>query len=975
MYNSDMPSVSNILQMRRDRRAKASKPPTGRLGLGCAFLFTLTLATLFIAVPLAYASALQDLPSLATLPLLLEPPNGLLLHPTQIFDRSGEHILQTVQNPAIEERNYLPLSEKTAPGADEFIAPALVDATVTIVDPSFWENPGFSLNGISDTQPTTLAQRLVADLLLSAEEPGLDQAIRERILAWQITNEFGREKVLEWYLNSLYYGNLAYGADAAAQVYFDKSASELTLAEAALLTAVGEAPTLNPIDAPEEALKRQKIVLEAMVFQGYITPEEALEAGAIKLEFRTPVTDAENPAQIYLNLVWEQLAPFYDLEQIERGGYKIITSLDYDLQHQATCTRDALLERLASSHSGQSTGSEDCPAARLLPTLALDRQELPPDLSATLVVLQPATGQILALVGDTSKGLDPTHLPGRPPGSMLTPFLYLTAFTRGFSPASLLWDVPIQSPDIITPSPAAYQGPVRLRTALANDYMNPAVQTMIQIGADNVWQTTQKMGLTSFARFAGDTTPATCRGCALLFDEGEVTLLEITHAYSTFANQGLMVGQPFGMADENSLPPLHPIAILNITDQQGQEWLAEPNLERRPVITQQLAYLVTHILSDEGARWPSLGHPNPLEIGRPAAEKVGGSADQLDTWTIGYTPQTLVGVWAGNGVSNSSAGGQVPATVSAALWHALTQYATQEIPATSWEVPPGLSIVDVCDPSGQLPTRHCPTVVSEVFLNGNEPTQYDSLYRAFQINRETELLATVFTPPELVEERVYMLVPSAASDWAKSARVPVPPESYDVIAQPPIEESAQIKAPQMFTNVRDEVEIWGTASGEGFLSYRLQAGQGLNPQVWIQISEDVTTPIENGLLTTWDTNELNGLFAVQMIVLRDNRRVDTNTIQITIDNQAPEVAIPYPEEGQKFPYKFNEFVTLQAEARDNIGLQAVTFYVDDRQLLEQTQPPFAVPWRVSPGEHTLRVEVMDFAGNTTETSVVFIVEE
>jgi len=364
-----MPSVPHTIKMRQRRNEIDRKNPSGRLGLGCAFIFTLLLAIMFIAVPIAYASSIQDLPSLATLPLLLEPPDGLLLHPTQIFDRSGEHILQTVQNPAIKERHYLPIPEEADNITDEFITPAVISATVTIVDPTFWSNPGFSPEGLFPDQPTTLAQRLVADLLLANEEPGLSRAIRERILGWQLVSQFGRSKVLEWYLNSTYYGNLAYGIDAASQVYFGKSAANLSLAEAALLTAVGEAPTLNPIDAPEEALKRQKIVLEAMVAQGHITPDEAIAAAAVQLEFREPVINVDTPAQNYVNLVWDQLAPFYDLEQIERGGYHIITSLDYDLQLQATCTRDALIDRLQGTNGDQLHDPESCPASRLLPTL------------------------------------------------------------------------------------------------------------------------------------------------------------------------------------------------------------------------------------------------------------------------------------------------------------------------------------------------------------------------------------------------------------------------------------------------------------------------------------------------------------------------------------------------------------------------------------------------------------------------------
>ena len=423
-----MPSVPHILRMRQRRWMIASRNPSSKLGLGIAVLFTLSLITIFIALPIGYVSTIQDLPSIETLPSLFEPPNGLLLDPTQIYDRTGRHILQTVQNPVIEERRYLPISEKSDPQAEEFISDNLVRATISIVDPAFWDSPGFVLN-ITDDQPSTsISQHMVRNFLLTGEEPGLTYWIRERILAWQIVNQFGHEKVLEWYLNSQYYGNLAYGVDSASQVYFGKPASALTLAEAALLTSVGEAPTLNPIDAPEESINSQKIVLDAMVGQGYISSAEATKAVQESIEIRSPVQTTENPNKDFINYVWEQLAPFYDLTQIERGGYNIYTSLDYDLQNQAICTRDTLLKRLTNPDS-EHLDSEDCPAARLLPTLSIDSDQLPDDLSAMLVVIDPSTGQVLALVGDNDKGFNPAHLPGRPPGSMLTPFIYLTAFT------------------------------------------------------------------------------------------------------------------------------------------------------------------------------------------------------------------------------------------------------------------------------------------------------------------------------------------------------------------------------------------------------------------------------------------------------------------------------------------------------------------------------------------------------------------
>lgn len=220
-----------------------------------------------------------------------------------------------------------------------------------------------------------------------------------------------------------------------------------------------------------------------------------------------------------------------------------------------------------------------------------------------------------------------------------------------------------------------------------------------------------------------------------------------------------------------------------------------------------------------------------------------------------------------------------------------------------------------------------------------------------------------------------MLIPPVASEWAATAGVPLPPKSYDVIAMPPVKENAQILEPQMFSNVSSEVEIIGTANGDDFISYRLQAGQGVNPRAWIQISEDISTPVTNGLLATWDTSEFNGLFAIQMIVLRENRRVDSTTIQVTVDNLPPEISIPYPENDQIFQYQFGAYITLQATASDNIGLEAVVFYIDNHEVIRQSQAPYAVPWRMTLGEHTLRVEAIDLAGNSSEASIDFIVEK
>jgi membrane carboxypeptidase/penicillin-binding protein PbpC len=296
------------------------------------------------------------------------------------------------------------------------------------------------------------------------------------------------------------------------------------------------------------------------------------------------------------------------------------------------------------------------------------------------------------------------------------------------------------------------------------------------------------------------------------------------------------------------------------------------------VVTPALAYLMTSVLSDEVARWPAFGQTNALDIGRPAGVKSGQTADGLDTWVVGYTPLYAAAAWTnvrGEGVTLS-------ARFPAVLWNALMQYASRDIPGDGWTIPQGVTPITVCDPSGMLPSRECPNLVTEYFLNGNEPIQVDDLYRQFAVNRETGLLATVFTPPELIETRTFMIVPETAKDWARSAGFEIPPASYDAIQAPPVDPDANITAPELFADVSEVVKIIGTASGEDFSYYRVQVGSGLNPQEWIQLGADVTTPVESGVLVEWDTRGLSGLYAIQLQVVRGDQRIDTAVIQVTI---------------------------------------------------------------------------------------------
>jgi membrane carboxypeptidase/penicillin-binding protein PbpC len=423
------------------------------------------------------------------------------------------------------------------------------------------------------------------------------------------------------------------------------------------------------------------------------------------------------------------------------------------------------------------------------------------------------------------------------------------------------------------------------------------------------------------------------------------------------------------------------VTILSVEDDLGRVWWGNDQSEskkpvfQRPVISPQLAYLVTDVLKDEPARWLTLRHPNPLEIGRPVAAKIGQTLDQHDAWAIGYTPQLLVSAWVGGRKSEGQDNNQiVDSETAASLWNAVIKYASRDLPPDDWSVPAGVSRMAVCNPSGLLPSTECPDVVSEVFLNGTEPTQSDNLYEKIQINRETGRLATAFTPPELIEQRTYLVVPPEASEWARLASLPIPPVDFDIILSR--EESSpdvKITSPAMLAQVLGEIPILGSASGDDFAYYRLQYGKGLNPQEWIQIGNDQNTPVDEGELGTWDTGGLDGLYTLQLEVVREDQRVDNALAQVTVDNQPPQVEIISPVAGEKAILKDDQLILL-VEASDNLAVQSVAFHIDGELVDLRSDPPYAVPWKASVGEHILRAIATDQAGNKSDAQSEFMVK-
>lgn len=954
MRSIEVQSLTHRRRQRRTARATQFQRRSLRFGFGLLAVVFLVVAAATGAAGVWYSNLTHDLPSLDSLPAFFDPGEGQFFEPTRLYDRTGEHLLLTLENPGIPRR-YLQVD----PAAQDPFSPALVRTAVGLLDPAFWNHPGFLADRLFDPQPDTIAEKLVFDLFLSQEPPDTRRALRTHLLAAEAVSRFGRSKVLEWYLNSAYFGHLAYGAEAAARLYLDKSAAEVNLAEAALLLPLTVTPALNPLDSPNAALERQAETLTSLLDQGAITQDEYERASQASLRLTEAAPAPRSNAGAFTSLALEQLAQMYGRQRLERGGLRIITSLDYDLQLEMACLVRTQLRRLEGS-SGQESlpDGSPCQSARLLPTLPADAP-LPRGLQASGVLLDNATGQVLALLGDTSLEQDATFLNAHPPGSLLTPVVAVAAFARSYSPSSLVWDIPpIQEGEAaITPNPdGAYHGPLRLRLALANDYITPIAQIAGQIGPENVWRLAAAMGLDALADE---------RSAGVLAEGGRLTVAQVAQAYAVFANQGTLTGQR--LPDSTALQP---ISVLYVEDANGQLLLDRSQPDTQSLLSAPLAYLVHHILSDEQARWPTLGFPNPLEIGRPAGAKVGRDSAGDNAWVAGYIPQHTAVFWLGLPASQSAAVTRVDPRYAAVMWHALIQFTARDLPVVDWPVPAGVSTLQVCDPSGQLPTADCPATVNEVFLSGNEPVSYDSLYRAYQINRETGRLATVFTPVGLVDEQVFLVVPPEAREWAAAAGIGTPPEVYDTIQPPAPSPDVQISDPVPFAYVRGRVRLRGSAGGDDFSYFRVQAGAGLNPQSWLQVGPDHDTPVNAGLLGEWDTQGLDGLYALRLLVVRGDQTVENATIQVTVDNTPPVARVLYPLPAQQFSLPGDREITFQAETSDAVGVQRIEWLVDGEVVGQNLVAPFSYTWRATAGEHTLAVHAYDLAGNVGQSSEV-----
>jgi 1A family penicillin-binding protein len=781
----------------------------------------------------AYAAIAAGLP----LPEELQSRSATFVS-THIYDRNG-HLLYEIFDPSGGRRTLVPYEQ---------ISPHLINATVATEDERFWQHPGVDPIAVAravwyNVQErrivsgfSSIPQQLARLVLLSPEEryeQSLRRKIREVVLASEISRRYPKRDILEMYLNEINYGNLAYGIGAAAESYFGKEPSELTLAEAALLAGLPQAPAYwDPYADLERAQRRQAVVLDLMVQAGYITRAQAEAAQAEPLNLQPRRLDVEAPH--FVTWVQQQLEQKYGADVLYRSGLRVYTTLDSDLQ--------AIAQQEVQAH---------------LATLN-DRRAT----NGALVAMKPSTGEIVAMLG--SADFDNPDIDGqvnvalrlRQPGSSIKPVTYVTAFEKGWTPSTLIWDVTTEFKDALGRPyvPRNYDGkehgPVLVRQALARSLNIPAVKTLDFVGLPAMLDTAHRLGIASLSR--------PDYGLSLTLGGGDVTLLEMTGAYAVFANGG------------RRAPP---ISILRIEDPAGNT-IEEHRLssgEHSYVISPQHAYLINDILSDNNARAPAFGRDNPLKLSRPAAAKTGTTDDWRDAWTLGYTPDLVAGVWVGN-ADNSPMKNVSGSRGAGPIWHNFMERALANAPKSQFPRPESIEEIEISADAGSLPSDACPPDRRrvEIFATGQGPLgpEYD-FHQFVRIDTSTSSRATEYCPADIVEERYFYVLPGKeGQEWAQAHNIPQPPTEFCPVHTGP----AQVAILQPFAGetVAEEVYVVGRANMPDFDHYVVEYGEGRGPIGWGHVAGPVYSPVDGGLLAVWDVRGLDDRDYTVRVVVYDS---------------------------------------------------------------------------------------------------------
>ncbi|OGH18774.1 MAG: hypothetical protein A2868_03310 [Candidatus Levybacteria bacterium RIFCSPHIGHO2_01_FULL_40_15b] len=624
---------------------------------------------------------------------------------TKILDKNGV-VLYSI----FKDYNRLYVSLKDIP---EY----LKAATISIEDKDFYTNKGFSVIGLVRgllvdpifknriTGGSTITQQLVKNVLLSPER-SITRKLKELILAIQVDQGFSKDQILEMYLNNVPYGGTAIGAEAAANLYFGKHAKELNLAQNAFLAGLPQAPSIySPFVGKDKAyISRTKDVLRRMREDKKITRKQEQEALKEVGEFTFSQKQGNLKAPHFVQYIREQLVKLYGEAIVENGNLTVVTTLDYEIQKNAEDIVFEEIEKIEKFDVG----------------------------NGAAIVMDPKTGAILAMVG--SRDYFNTEKEGnfnaatahRQPGSALKPIMYATAFEKGYTPATLLMDLRTEFPTNVPGQPdykpenydGKYRGPMQVRFTLGNSENVPAVKMLARVGIKPVMQKAYDMGIENWKPTQENLNNV---GLSLVLGGREVTLLEMATAYSVFSNRGVKK-EPFSIAE--------------VKDKKGKTIYKHKDSKGVKVLSEEVAFLISHILLDNNARSEIFGTNSYLNIaGRTVSVKTGTTDSKRDNWAVGYTPSFVVASWVGNN-DNTPMDPRIASGVTGAtpIWRRITQFVLKGKPDERFAEPSGIVAMQIDAFSGGIPRDGQPTR-SEYFLKGTEPTTNAVIYKKVKMSR------------------------------------------------------------------------------------------------------------------------------------------------------------------------------------------------------------------------------------------------
>lgn len=830
----------------------------------------------------------------------------------KIYDRNGLLLYQFVDE-------YEGLRR---PVELENISQFLIQATIATEDKTFFTNNGLNAAGLmraayenfipfgnlgffAGSGGSSITQQLAKNLYIPREERYLrtiDRKLKETIIALELTEKYEKEQILEWYLNSISYGGIYVGIQAASEGYFGKSAYDLTLAESAFLAGIPQSPVkYNPYKNFDQAKMRQNEVLQLMLANQRITIGELELAVTQSINLQPYQFEIKAP-HFVLGRIADEVSARYGDRAIFSDGLNIVTTIDYNLQKIG----QEVLEEWIAKFEEDSLGH-----------------------NGALMALDVKTSEILVYIGsrdyfsDEIEGRNDNITSKNSPGSTLKPFTYLQAFRKGWTSGTGIVDAPAKvydpaSGEYFEPkNPGGkYLGVATTAKALGNSLNVPALKAILYAGVNDTVKFLKQIGFTTLDSKSG-------YGPALTLGGVDITLEDITYAYSVLANQGTMVGQKTIFDRDAQERALDPISILSITKDNGDIVLDNTSTKRR-VIESNFTFLITSILSN-GENTCEIFGCNTLVLGsRPSAQKTGTSEpfeeEEKDackdrcigeTWTIGYTPQIVSGNWYGNS-NNEPMQNIFSTTVSHKIWRdfMIKSHDYLDLAVARFNRPTGLQEKELCWPSGKIPSDECPEDRRFVGIfpadnlprnEAEEDNLKDTWWQEIEIDKRTGLLPTFDTPLTMRTKELRLTLPLKEIDewdgyrnWAAKNRL------TDLAA--PVKDGywsealSKITSPSYNQAISGSIAIEGRATSPDFLGYELLWQPVNQPQTWFMMKQS-DQKVLNGLLGIWNSSSLpQGEYRIKLLVNDKNFNFIEYEIEVSLENNNFE-EIKFPQIG------------------------------------------------------------------------------